>query len=165
MKSLYSKLSAETFKIVSIILMLLGDFVICRWIWVKFMQNPNLEYMIRFQVKVLKKNPAFKDIEIPPNFHSEIIAMLSKVLIITFILVIGFHLLNYLAYWMEKVLAFYYLRLMVWMAGVGTVLIGLTSFGILGWLAGALTFVGLGYLFVGIGFIYYPVKKKLESET
>jgi len=164
MKSLYSKFSEETFKIVAIILMFLGDLMICRWIWVKFVHNPNLEYMIRFQVKLLKKNPAFKDIDIPPTFHQEIIAMLEKSLIITFILVVGFHTLNYLAYKMDKILAFYYLRFMTWTAGVGTLIIGLTSFS-LGWIAGALLFVGFGYLFVATGFIYFPVKKNLEQET
>jgi hypothetical protein len=164
MKSLYSKLSEETFKIITIILMLLGDIVICRWIWVKFVHNPKLDYMIRFQVKLLKKNPAFKDITIPPNFHQEIIAMLEKSLIIAFILIIGFHSINYLAYKMDKPLAFYYLRFTAWTAGVGTLIIGLTSFS-LGWIAGALLFVGLGYLFVAIGFIYFPAKKKQELET
>ncbi|TNE99749.1 MAG: hypothetical protein EP326_07570, partial [Deltaproteobacteria bacterium] len=85
MKSLYSKFSEESFKIVSIILMLLGDFVVCRWLWVKFVHNPNLEYMIRFQVKLLKKNPGFQNIDIPPDFHEQIIATLQKGLIITFI--------------------------------------------------------------------------------
>ncbi len=164
MKSLYSKLSEHTFKIVSIILMLLGDIVICRWLWVKFVHNPNLEYMIRYQVKLLKRNPGFQDIEIPPNFHEEILATLQKGLVITFILVIGFHLLNYLAYWMDKVIAFYYLRAMVWMAAVGTLIIGFTSFN-MGWIAGCLVAVGLGYLFVAFGFIYYPVRKNLEQGT
>ncbi|TNF28737.1 MAG: hypothetical protein EP319_08275 [Deltaproteobacteria bacterium] len=164
MKSLYSKFSEESFKIVSIILMLLGDFVVCRWLWVKFVHNPNLEYMIRFQVKLLKKNPGFQNIDIPPDFHEQIIATLQKGLIITFILVVGFHLLNYLGLWTNKVLAFYYLRFMAWTAGLGTLIIGLTSFGELGALAGALTFVGLAYFFVAIGFIYFPMKKNEESK-
>ncbi|MCO4793258.1 MAG: hypothetical protein KC493_06090 [Bacteriovoracaceae bacterium] len=164
MKSLYSKLSYESFKLISIIFMLLGDLVVCRWIWVKFVHSPNLKHMINFQVKMLRKSPSFRDIDLPPNYHLEIIALLQKSLVVMFILVVGFHLLNYLALWFDKVVAFYYLRFMAWTAGVGCFILGLTSFD-LGMLAGGLIIVGLFYLFVGIGFIYFPVKKKMEPET
>lgn len=157
MKNYYSKLSPERFKLLAICFMLFGDFVLFRFLWVRFIKNPKMHSYIDQSINLLVQNGQFDASALPPDFHAQILDLMTKSLLLIFALILFFHLANYAAYWKDKILSFYYLRLLVWFGAFGAFFVGITSFN-LGLLAYLIILLSFMYLFVAIGFIYFPVK-------
>ena len=158
MKDYYSKLSPERFKIISIGFMLFGDLLLCRWLWARFIENPKIQVFINSAVNLLIQQRQFSRADLPPDFQKSIFELMEKSLLLMFAFILFFHLINYAAYWKDKMAAFYYLRLMVWVGTFGALSAGISSLnmGLLGYL---IILLSMMYLFVAIGFIYFPIKK------
>lgn len=163
MKKYYSKFNPETFKTISIAFMFIGDLILCRWLWVRFIENPKIKIYIDMTVELLIKQGQLQSGMVPPNFHEDIISLMKKSLLLMFCFIIFFHLINYAAYWKDKVAAFYYLRLLVWVGAFGAFSVGINSLN-LGLLGYSIVLLSFMYLFTAIGFIYFPIKKQLPAD-
>ena len=94
----------------------------------------------------------------PPDYAEQILNVMKKSLLIMFAFIIIIHIINYYSFWLDKVIAYYYLRMIAWSGAFGAFLIGTQSLelGIVGYAILLLSFM---YLFCALGFIYHPTKK------
>jgi hypothetical protein len=157
MKNYYLKLSRERFKTITILFMAFGDILLCRWLWMRFIENPKVEMFINIAMKNLNASGQFDKSLMPPDYAEQILALMKKSLLIMFAFIIVIHALNYWAYWSHKVVAFYYLRVIAWTGAFGAFSVGISSLelGLLGYLILLLSFM---YLFCALGFIYHSPK-------
>jgi hypothetical protein len=158
MKNYYLKLSHERFKTMTILFMAFGDIVLCKWLWMRFIENPKVNMYIDLAMKNLNATGKFDTSLMPPDYAEQILNLMKKSLVIMFAFIILVHVINYYAYWSDKVVAYYYVRVIAWTGSVGAFLVGIQSLdlGLMGYTILLLSFM---YLFCAIGFMYHPTKK------
>ena len=163
MKNYYSKLSREKFKTITIIMMAFGDLVLCKWLWVRFIENPRIGHFIELAIKSLEKTGKFGANGLPADYYEQILALMKKSLLMMFGAIIIVHAINYYGYWKDKSISFIYLRLIAWTGSVGAFFVGVSSLQ-LGLLAYAILLLSFMYMYVALGFLYHPAQPIVRDQ-
>jgi hypothetical protein len=152
MKSFFSKIGRKRFKLISVITLFMGDLLIISYMWGLFSNRQLFE-------KALKIGFPSKKEYFDPEFKFQLFQANLSTLKVLLALYLVFHLIHYVCFMMNKRFAGIYLKIMVWVAGPGLVMIGFTYLNDGNMLQRSLFLFGIIYILLGIGFIYFPQKK------
>lgn len=165
MKELYDKLGEKSYRYLAVSLCFLGDLELSKYIFDKFTDPQRFE--VNFQNAMLVLNQVYKqqgmDLNLPPDFKSQVMQMITTMLIFTLGIYIVFHLINYIFFVFKKRFAHLYVRFLSWTATFLAPIMGIAvmkDFPIYGTL---FIFQGAFFLFTALGTSKFPVlKKQLE---
>jgi hypothetical protein len=158
MKNYYSKLSRKKFKTITILFMAFGDLVLCRWLWMRFIENPRIGQFIELAIKKIEETGQLATNALPADYFEQILMLMKKSLLIMFGAIIIVHAINYYGYWKDKSISFYYLRLIAWTGSVGAFFVGVSSLS-LGVIGYAILLLSFMYMYVALGFLYHPAQE------
>lgn len=153
MKKYFSKIKPKTFKILGITFCGIGDIIIVAYLWGLFSDYGLFE-------KALKLGFPGQREFLDEEFKRQLFQVNLKSLKIILALYIVFHIFHYICFWLNKKFAYIYLKIMVWVAGPGIILVGLSYTGNGDLVQHLLLPQGLLYMFVGMGFLYFPYEKQ-----
>jgi hypothetical protein len=151
MKKFFSRIKAKTFKILTIIFCGTGDIIIVTYLWDLFS-----DYGL-FQKALKMGFPGHREF-LDEEFKRQLFEVNLKSLKVMLGLYLLFHIFHYVCFYLNKKFAYIYLKIMVWVAGPGIILAGLTYAGTGNLIQHLLLPQGLLYLFVGMGMLYFPYK-------
>jgi hypothetical protein len=151
MRNHFTQLPDKIFKIVTVFYGLLGDLLICAYLWIKFSDISNfLKIMNNFFPMDLK---AFDD-----QFKEQLFLLNLQSLKLIFALYLFLHCTIYICLLLNKKFAYNYLKFFVWVAAPCCLSFGIVSlFERSGFLNGLFFVQGLLYLYVALGFYYKKV--------
>jgi hypothetical protein len=153
MKKFFSRIKAKTFKILAIVFCGMGDIIIVAYLWDLFSDYGLFK-------KALKLGfPGHREF-LDEEFQRQLFQINLKSLKIMLVLYLIFHIFHYICFYLNKKFAYIYLKIMVWVAGPGIILAGLSYAGKGNLIQHLLLPQGLLYLFVGMGMLYFPYKSK-----
>jgi len=152
MKKFFSNITPKTFKVLTILICALGDFVIIAYLWDLFSDYELIEYGLKFGF------PGHREF-LDETFKRELYQLNLTALKIILPLYLIFHWFHFVCFWLNKKFAYVYLRVMVWVAGPGLILAGLTYAGKGNLVQHLLLPQGFLYIFIGMGMISFPYKK------
>jgi len=152
MKKFFSKIKPKTFKIISVIFCGIGDLIIMAYLWDLFSDFGLFEKALKMGFPGQRE---FLDEEFKRQLFQVNLNSLKIILALYFI----YHIFNYVCFLLNKKFAYTYLKIMVWVAGPGFILMGLTYTGKGNVIQHLLLPQGLLYLFVGVGMISFSYKK------
>ena len=153
MDNLFSKLNLKSFKIASIIVLTISDFLVSAFIILRFTSNPNL-FQKSMEI-VLAQQPEL-GANLPPDFHNQLYMLLLNSIKIMIVLYILYHLLIYFLWHIEKRAAAKYIQIICWLGAPFALIYALIytlQTPMFGFFA---LFVGLSYLFVALGMRHFP---------
>lgn len=122
MKKLFSNLTEKQFKILTIIICMIGDVLISTHIWLKFSDQKLFNTFID---TALNQMTEFNAIQLPSNFRDEFYLVLRKTLVLILVVYIGIQTLIYLTHYFRKEAVHSYIFILCSSAGIGFVLLGL----------------------------------------
>ena len=165
MKQLYNKLTKKAFKRFAILFFFLGDLLSFSFIYYSF--NNFILFKKIVENNLEKNGLSIRDL---PHFQlDEIFQLINQTLILTIALFMVFHLIVYFFYYKDKFTAFFYLKILSFVAIFGCLMIGVTEFTSFT-IFGPLFLIQAGlYSFIALGFLKFKIEvnrdlKKAESE-
>lgn len=114
----------KDFKKISIFICVIGDLLLCYYIWSLFSDFSHFKVQVNHSLDILKSIPEFSRGNLPSNFHSQIHGMVMNSLKLILAGFIVIHSLIYTFFYLEKNFALKYIRMMIWPAAVSSFLIG-----------------------------------------
>ena len=165
-KTLYDKIHEKHFRLIVAIFCLLGDLAVCRYLYLKFTAEETFSFIMRTVRLSIQQDPQLKGMQMPPNFHSEIYQLMVQTLILIFIIVVGFHVINYALYGFKKAYwSYIYIKFMAWMTAPGALLLALESFTHSPVLGGYLVLQAFLYFFVAKGLGHFQITRNREPRS
>ena len=156
MNSYFKRITLKKFTLISILLCLVGDFTIISYIWYKFSNYTYFEGILKIYLKKLNKN-------LDPTFYREIFQLMILNLKLLLLLMLLFHIFQYISFYLRKRYATIYLKTLVWVAAPGCILSGLSFFLSGGWIEVVLLPIGIFYLFPLLGIKYFEEQGLLNK--
>lgn len=163
MRTLYSKFSTKSFRLLSALFFLLGDIGFTGYLY----------YSMKSDLKVLIDNPMFKDlfeksmkeqgVELPPGIGEDILQIFLQSIILFLFLFVIFHIVIYLFYINEKRFSYLYLRVISAAGILSALFLIITKITIAPMVSLGFLLVGLMYFFNFSGFFYFPILPKVKK--
>jgi hypothetical protein len=165
MRTLYSKFTTKSFRLISALFFLIGD--IC---FTGYLYNT-----LRTDLTILMDNPMFHELfqksmqeqglELPPGIGEDILQIFLQSIVLFLVLFVLFHAIIYLFYINEKRFSYLYLRVISAGGALSALFIIVTKITISPLISLGFLLLGLLYVFNFSGFFYFPIlpKKKKVS--
>jgi hypothetical protein len=162
MQKLFAKFNEKSFRLTSMAFFFLGDLSICYYIYVHFMELVNsaqFKEWMEVYYQAVSSAMAQQGGALDPGMMNELSQIFYKSLITSLLLVIGFHLIVYLLYHLNKKGVFWYLKSVAWLGLVACLWVGLFS-SMSHWIRYFLILQAALYFFNAWGLRYFPFQPK-----
>lgn len=163
MRTLYSKFTTKSFRLLSAAFFLIGDISFAGYLY----------YSMKTDLKVLLNNPMFKELfqktvedqglKLPPRFNEGLLEIFLQSIILLFILGIIAHVIIYLFYVNEKRMTYLYLRFVSAMGILSALFMIINKISASPVISCGFLLVGLLYFFNFTGFFYFPILPKRKK--
>ena len=163
MRTLYSKFTTKSFRLLSALFFLIGDLGFSSYLY----------HTIKSDLKVLMDNPMFHELfqksiqeqglELPPGIGDDILQIFLQSIILFLFLFVIFHIIIYLFYINEKRFSYLYLRFISCVGLLSALFMIISKIMNAPMISIGFLLIGIMYVFNFSGFFYFPILPKIKN--